>query len=590
VTEEPSSPADNLAQPSGPDEAGASDEAGDATPALAAAAEEEDRKPGQGFLHPNNPPLFSVKNLVWVGFFLLLTVATRCANYRTVFVTGPAGRQIFYQDGEGDCYSRMTRVRAILEHGGLVHFHAFENFPIGTWPHTTSPMDYLIVAIALLLKPFMADYIDMAGAVVSPLLGLLTTGFLALWARELNQQYRRLMLLLVALSPILVHGTELGRPRHQSLQIFLLAVGIGAELIMARRACANWAVVSGVAWGLALWVSLYEPLVMLVAIYVTKLIFYRPSLFVKERLWGLAVFACILGVAYALEGRYLMKSFAIEAHDQTLRIYFGNWLGTIGEMMGMSTTGMNVFAELLFRWVGFGLLVSPLLLIARLRDTKRSILLLALLVITFGLTLREERWGYFFALVYAMSLPWQLSLFKRRWLVWTLFLLSLWPVAEQWDYWLFDSTYQDTGVAKLNDQRRLRQAAGFIKEKAPGGILAPWWWSPQLAYWSGQPAVAGSSHESLAGIVDTARFFSVTDPKEAEEICKERQVETVVTGDPGPIITQSAQLLGQPLPPKDNTMADILWQKPHSAPLFLHVVFDNNVVKVFEVNHGSIVQ
>ncbi len=49
----------------------------------------------------------------------------------------------------------------------------------------------------------------------------------------------------------------------------------------------------------------------------------------------------------------------------------------------------------------------------------------------------EVRWGYFFALVYAMSLPWQLSLFKRKWLVWTLFLLSLWPVAREWDYRLF---------------------------------------------------------------------------------------------------------------------------------------------------------
>ncbi len=95
-------------------------------------------------------------------------------------------------------------------------------------------MDYLIAGIALLLKPFMADYIDMAGAMVSPLLGVLTTAFLAFWARELNQQYRRLMLLLVSLSPILVHGTALGRPDHQSLQILLLAVGIGAELIMAR--------------------------------------------------------------------------------------------------------------------------------------------------------------------------------------------------------------------------------------------------------------------------------------------------------------------------------------------------------------------
>lgn len=539
--------------------------------------------------HAHRPPL-SVKSVLWVLFFLLLSAAARFANYRYVFVPGGQGtpRQIFYVDG--DCYSRMTRARKVLEGWGIVHYHAFENWPKGVWPHTTAPMDYLIAAIALLLKPFMADYVDMAGAVVSPLLGVMTTAFLALWARELNQQYRRLMLLLASLSPILVHGTALGRPAHHSLQIFLLAAGIGAELIMARAPSVAWGIVSGAAWGLALWVSLYEPLVLFLVIFLTKLIFYRPKLFVKERLWGLGVLIFILGVAFLLEGRYLIKSFSIEATDQTARMYLANWLGTIGEMTSLNATGMNVFSQLLYRWVGFGLLAAPLLLIARLRDTKRSTLLLALLVTTFAFTMTELRWGYFFVLVYVMSLPWQLSLFRQKWLVCTIFLLSLWPVARQWDDTLFSASYDDAQNAQLNEARRVRQAADFIRAKAPGGILAPWWWSPELAYWSGQPAVAGSSHESLAGIVDTARFFSTTDPKEAEAICAARNVETVVTGNPGTILEQSVQTLGQPRPMKDNTMADILWERPHSAPLFLHLVFDNSVVKVFEVNHGSIVR
>jgi len=585
VTEEPSTPAHDPAQPSG-------DGAAPTQSAEHPGHSPEHAKTHETGVHPIRGPFFCTWNVLWMSFFFLLTIATRCANYRNVIVPGANGgpRQIFFIRGEGDCYSRMTRVRQIMEHGGIVHYHLWENFPIGTWPHTTLLMDYLIAGLALLLKPFMADYIDMAGALVSPLLGVLTTGFLALWARELNQQYRRLMLVLVSLSPILVHGTELGRPRHQSLQIFLLAVGIGSELIMARKPRVSWGIVSGIAWGLALWVSLYEPLVMLVLIYVTKVIFYRPNLFVKERLWGIAIFIGILALAYALEGDYLVKSFNIQAHDQTLKTYFGNWSSTIDEMKGINSRGANVFSELLYRWVGWGLLVSPLLLIARLRDTKRSVLLLALLVTTFALTLTSERWGYFFALVYAMSLPWQLSLFKRKWLVWTLFLLSLWPVAEQWDYSLFDQANEASNAAQLGDQRRLRQAAELIKEKAPGGILAPWWWSPQLVYWSGQPAVAGSSHESLAGIVDTARFFSATDPKVAEQICADRQVETIVTGNPEPIVNESVQTLGQPVPANEDTMADLLWQRPSSPPMFLHVVINGPVVKVFEVNHGSILR
>jgi hypothetical protein len=531
------------------------------------------------------PPVFSLMNILWVTFFLALTAATRCANYRNVFVTSEAGaiEQVYFVDG--DCYSRMTRVREIMEGWGMIHYHAWENYPLGTWPHTTAPFDYLVVALAVLLKPFVADSIDIAGAIVSPILGVLMTAFLALWARELNQQYRKLMLLLAALSPILVHGTALGRPDHQSLEMLLATVGIGAELIMARRPCVSWGIVSGVAWGLALWVSLYEPLVLIVVIYATKLIFYRPSLFVKERLWGLGVFVGILGLAYLLEGKYLVKSFMIEAHDQTLRTYFVNWSATIGEMSNVS-----VFSELLYRWVGFGLIAAPLLLMARLRDTKRSLLLLSLLVVTFALTIEEVRWGYFFALVYAMSLPWQLSLFKRKWLVYPVYLLSLWPVARDWDERLFPDPLHDLDRAlRLNDQRRLRQAADFIREKAPGCILAPWWWSPALVYWSGEPAVAGSSHESLAGIVDTSKFFSTTNPKLAEAICTQRAVETVVTGNPENIVVESVHVLGQPLPQHDNTMADILWERPHSAPLFLHLVFDNNVVKVFEVNHGSVI-
>ena len=534
-------------------------------------------------------PIYTPKNILWVLFFLALTVATRCANYHYVFAPGPNGeRQIFYTDG--DCYSRMTRVREVLEGWGVIHYHLWENYPVGIYSHTTAPMDYLIAALALLLKPFMKDYVDMAGAIVSPLLGVMTTAFLALWARELNQQYRRLMLLLVVLSPILVHGTELGRPAHHSLQIFLLAVGIGAELIMARAPCISWGIVSGIAWALALWVSLYEPLVMLIVVFLTKLIFYRNKLFVWERVPGVLIMLAILGIAALLEGKTLAQSFYIIGHDPVYKTYLGNWLGTIEEMKSLNARGGHVFfTDYLSHWVGWGLLVAPLLLIARLRDTKRSTLLLTLMVATFYFAVKEERWGYFFALVYAMSIPWQLSLFKRKWLVWILFLVSLWPIAREWDIMLNDPLYAEWRYAELNDQRRLRQAADFIKEKAPGAILAPWWWSPQLVYWSGQPALAGSSHESLPGTVDTSRFFVTTDPAVAKQVCDSRYVETVVTGEPENIVIESAHILGQPLPEKEeDTMADVLWLKPHSAPLFLHLVFDNNVIKVFEVNHGSV--
>jgi len=45
-----------------------------------------------------------------------------------------------------DCYARMTRVEMVSAKPGLiVRHHTFENFPQGTTPHTTAPLDYLIL-------------------------------------------------------------------------------------------------------------------------------------------------------------------------------------------------------------------------------------------------------------------------------------------------------------------------------------------------------------------------------------------------------------------------------------------------------------
>ena len=51
----------------------------------------------------------------------------------------------------------MTRAQMVRAKPGLiVRHHAFENFPQGTTPHTTAPLDYLIVALSFFLSPFTA--------------------------------------------------------------------------------------------------------------------------------------------------------------------------------------------------------------------------------------------------------------------------------------------------------------------------------------------------------------------------------------------------------------------------------------------------
>src|SRR4051812_30845153 len=184
-----------------------------------------------------------------VVVFSALIIATRCANYGDVFRKDG----IYFTDA--DCYSRMSRVRLCLENPGrIIRHHSFENFPAGTRPHTTAPFDYLVAALSVVTP----GSVDIAGAIVSPVLALLAGWFLWWWSRRMAVPYRGALLLLFSLSPILVHGTELGRPDHQSLLLFLITVALCAEWTLATVDSRRGSFISGAAWGLALWVSFYE--------------------------------------------------------------------------------------------------------------------------------------------------------------------------------------------------------------------------------------------------------------------------------------------------------------------------------------------
>src|SRR5436190_15123954 len=103
---------------------------------------------------------------------------------------------------------------------------------------------------------------DLAGALISPLLALLGGWFLWWWSKRMKLRHRWITLILYALSPILVHGTELGRPDHQSLLMLLLTIAICAEWSLRSELTSRWSAMSGIAWALAVWVSAYESLVL----------------------------------------------------------------------------------------------------------------------------------------------------------------------------------------------------------------------------------------------------------------------------------------------------------------------------------------
>lgn len=449
----------------------------------------------------------------------------------------------------------MTRVKAVMADPGLiVRLHQFENFPEGTEPHTTAPLDYLVAGLAMILKPFTASYLDVAGSCISPVLGLLTAVFLLIWARRSGLSARA-MLLVYAASPILVHGTVLGRPDHQSLLILLMAIAMGAEWVLAKAPSRSWALAAGIAWGLGLWVSLYEPSVLLAASQGLALCFLGGRYLSRERAWMWGALLALAAAALALEG---WRFHPPQGAD------FQRWAGTIGEMAPGPA--------LLVRWTGWGIVAALALFLFNRRHWPFWLIL----VLTGGLTLLQARWGYFLALFFAMALPFLMRTVTRQWFAWALLLLSLWPIAAEWDAQVFER--KDSQLAAA-ENRELRALAKSLPQ-SQGSILAPWWLSPALSYWTGMPAVAGSSHQSLPGILDSARFFEAVSPEAAREILERRKVAWVIAGEPSRVLENSRAILGHT--GAGMPIAELLYKRPSSAPAFLHLERATNFFKAYK--------
>ncbi len=481
----------------------------------------------------------------------LLAAGLRAWNVRDVFVEG----RIYFV--EADCYSRMTRARMVTDGEALIiRHHEFENWPQGTRPHTTAPMDLAIVVTKRALdigfwvfdrsasSVLREQTLDLAGAVISLLLGLIACGFVALWSSRLKMNGAIAAPLVFAISPILVHGTLLGRPDHQSLLIASLAVALAAELSLARGFSRGWGVAAGAAWAFSLWVSLYEPSIVLAVVAGFWLVRDRRRFSAPEMRTGWMVFGAVL------LGAWLVDGWRVAWPDAALRAAFVNWKTTIGELAHLDPR-----TPLLYRWLGAGILLAPIALLVTALRARRSggsvtapLLCLVLLAGTFALTLWQLRWGYFLALTFALSLPWQFAAMRRPWIAWSIFLLALWPLAQDWDEKLFPTDHPELeletkrGLLRL-EAVRLREVAEAMRSPDRRPFLAPWWLSPALSYWSRQPGVAGSSHESLPGIVASARLFIAPDAAEVERQARELGVKWIVTDDPDRLVATSRALL-----------------------------------------------
>ena len=503
------------------------------------------------------------------GFEILLLsaviLATRCANYQDVFVGG----NIYFTDA--DCYARMTRARTCAEQPGLIiRHHDFENFPIGTTSHTTAPLDYLIVALSILLRPFTAQSIDLAGAAISPLLALIGGWFLWWWSRRVKLRYRWIMLILYGISPILVHGTELGRPDHQSLLILLIIVGVCAEWSLWNEQSRGWTIVSAVAWSTALWVSLYEPLILFGMIVLVGLTKDRHLLLGGHRRTGWIVFAAVVAAALLIEQRVpALPVFQSNA-------LFTNWSRTIGELAHVALS-----SRIWFVWSGYLVALAPILIWYSIRKrTMPPNFLLALLLATFLLTIWQARWSYFFLSIFVIALPRLLEPFKSRGAVWAAFAFSILPVLQFWDarLWPNDSELA-AQIEHRNESKQLRELTITIRSDQTRAFLAPWWLSPSISYWSRQPGIAGSSHEALTGTADSARFFVAEDAKQAREILRNRRVDWVFAYDWERIGQNSATFLGLSI--SERPIGRILDRAPGQAPAYLVLAAQNGAAKLF---------
>ena len=522
-----------------------------------------------------------ILSTIEIALLSALILATRCANYQDVFVAG----NIYFVDA--DCYARMTRAQMCDAQPGLiVRHHAFENFPQGTTPHTTAPLDYLILSLSLLLKPFTAHALDLAGAFVSPLLALLGGWFLWWWSRRMKFQYRWVMLILYAISPILVHGTELGRPDHQSLSMLLVTIAICAEWSRweaTGAATARWAVVSGTAWGLAIWNSAYEALILFVLVIVLLLVLgdkeapHSGAATAKSRRAGWVCFVLIIAIALLLERR--IPSLSI-LHSSAI---FKNWSRTIGELAHVSPAN-----PIWLRWCGYFVLLTPFLIWmsmsghSRTRQQRTPWLALVLVVPTYGFTIWQARWGYFFVLIFALALPALLAPIKSPAAVWIAFVLSIFPILRDWDERIWPNETQLAARVELrNESAQLRELALSLQSRDVHPFLAPWWLSPSIAYWSGQPGVAGSSHESLNGIEDSARFFLSEDLQEPRKILQSHRVAWVFAYDSERVAQNSAAVLNQELPL--HPLCRVLDRTPSQAPPFLIFSAQTAAFKLYRI-------
>jgi hypothetical protein len=207
-------------------------------------------------------------------------------------------------------------------------------------------------------------------------------------------------------------------------------------------------------------------------------------------------------------------------------------------------------------------------------NRNTPLFLIALLMTAFALTIWQARWSYFFVMIFAMLVPEILSVLRKPLIATTIFIIALFPIAQAWDHLFADEELARCAENKI-EQLELRAMSSQID----GVFLAPWWFSPALSYWSRQAGVGGSSHESIGGIVETAKFFETQNAEVAKQILDRDNVNWIVSYDADRVAQNSAQILGNPVP--QNAFCYLLDRRASEVPPFLRLIAQSGHFKLF---------
>jgi len=203
-----------------------------------------------------------------------------------------------------------------------------------------------------------------------------------------------------------------------------------------------------------------------------------------------------------------------------------------------------------------------------------------LLVATFVLTIWQARWGYFFVMLFALALPCLLEPIQSSGAVWIAFFVSIFPILRDWDERLWPNEAElALRVEQRSELVQLRDMAISLRSSEIRPFLAPWWLSPSIAYWSGQPGIGGSSHESLDGIADSARFFLCDDWQTARQILGNHRTAWVIAYNSERVAQNSAEILNQAAP--THSLCRLLDRTPSQVPPFLILAEQNGTCKLY---------